>query len=1002
MDRIAALRNAIYYPRMAVAARVALCLALTTATAGAVVPRPTPRIAADTLVALPSAGVKAPLRVQQRLVVRRVVPASYTRFIAAAGGTWDAAWDRATGVPTRIWGSGILVPGSIASPAIAELAARGVLADHLALLAPGASPSDFELVSNVYDGDVRAIGFVQRAGGLAVLGGQVSFRFKRDRLFVIGSEALPNVVAPAIAARLAPALLRDRVSTVLRARLAVPNATATSPAAEVVLPLVGDDTVLGYRIVAPVELDGGADGRYAAYVDPSSGEVIALHQRNSYASGTVLYHSVDRYPAHGYVDRPAPLAHVELDNTAATTASDGTVSWSPDVVQTVTTAVAGDLVAVANDAMNGTTAVAMLPLDPGGSLVWNTIGVDTDEAQVDAYIDTNLAKQYARTFLDPNLSHVDDQLPVKVNENNTCNAFFDGASLNFFAATPMPDGKCPAGTTCCENTARIQDVNFHEFGHFVHTHEIISGVGAFDGAMSEGAADFFACSITNDSGMGRGFFYSDAPLRDLNNTTKWPDDIGEIHHTGMIFGGSFWDLRVALIAQYGPDQGVAITNKIYVGTLRRATGIATALIEALVTDDDDGNLANGTPNECAILAAFGKHGLRVTGGFFEAPATLNDNALSIGVAIDVTGLSPRCPNVALAGATLAWHPSYTGMPERGTTNAQPAGPNRFWAELPLSIGESVFYQGQVGFADGTTMVLPDNVADPYYQLYQGPTTKLYCTDFETDPFADGWTQGADPGENDQWQWGAPSGQGCETCPPAAYSGTHVLAEVLDGNYPSAAYAWVKMPTIFIGQYSNVRLQYRRWLGVEDNHFDQARVTVNDLQAWENGTENIGGNSAYHHIDKEWRFHDVPLSPWFFGHSVTVGWDLRSDMNLSFAGWNLDDVCIVADVTQICGDGKKDVYEECDDGAANEDVPDKCRTYCKLPTCGDGIVDTNEQCDDGALGSKKCTAKCKIIPPAPGAGCCSADGGGGSIAMGGFAFAFLFVRRRRSSRRSVAA
>ena len=35
--------------------------------------------------------------------------------------------------------------------------------------------------------------FVQRANGMIVVGGQVSFRFKHDRLFVIGSEALPNV-----------------------------------------------------------------------------------------------------------------------------------------------------------------------------------------------------------------------------------------------------------------------------------------------------------------------------------------------------------------------------------------------------------------------------------------------------------------------------------------------------------------------------------------------------------------------------------------------------------------------------------------------------------------------------------------------------------------------------------------------------------------------------------------------------------------------------------------
>ena len=53
----------------------------------------------------------------------------------------------------------------------------------------------------------------------------------------------------------------------------------------------------------------------------------------------------------------------------------------------------------------------------------------------------------------------------------------------------------------------------------MHSAEIIQGVGAFDGAMSEGAADTLAVNITGDSGMGRGFFYNDKPLRELDPPT---------------------------------------------------------------------------------------------------------------------------------------------------------------------------------------------------------------------------------------------------------------------------------------------------------------------------------------------------------------------------------------------------------------------------------------------------------------------------------------------------
>ncbi len=50
---------------------------------------------------------------------------------------------------------------------------------------------------------------------------------------------------------------------------------------------------------------------------------------------------------------------------------------------------------------------------------------------------------------------------------------------------------------------------------------------------------------------------------------------------------------------------------------------------------------------------------------------------------------------------------------------------------------------------------------------------------------------------------------------------------------------------------------------------------------------------------------------------------------------------------ICGDGKVDEGEACDDGAANSDTePGACRTTCALPACGDGVHDPAEGCDDG--------------------------------------------------------
>ena len=969
--------------------RTLLGLVVMTGAAYAAVPASGPRVTAETLTALPAANVTKPLRLQEHVLWgQSTPPLAWSAFVGGHGGTWQAAWDAATGVPTRIWGSGIPVPGSIVHADIAERFARQFLADQIGLLAPGAAATDFVLVSNHFDGKIRSIGFTQHVGGRRVVGGQVSFRFEADRLVVIGTEALPHVTFSAPRVKLGATTLVQRATKSLRSQLLLPNAPVSSLGEEVILPLVGEDAVLGYRLARTATIDGGADGRYLGYIDIATGEAIAVRQLNTYATGTVLYHAVDRYPGRGRIDLPAPRTFVTVNGAGQTTTAAGVVSWSPDTDATVATSISGDLVTVVNKAADPTAATATLGLSPSGSMVWDASGAEQSDAQVNTFICVGIAKEYARANIDAAMPTIDEQMVANVNIAQNCNAFFDGKAVNFYQSS-----------TQCQNTALISDVIYHEYGHRVHTAEIIEGVGDFDGAMSEGAADFLASSITGDHGMGRGFYYTDNALRDLDPDGMewmWPTDIGEIHHTGMIFGGVFWDLRKALIAELGDTAGIALTNKLYVATLRRAINIPTGLVEALLADDDDGNLSNGTPHECEIRNAWGRHGIRTATGSIVAPGHLELNALAIGVRINVVGLSERCGGDEVVGAHLDWVPPYSGVPNAGSVDATPAGGDTFFAQLPLSPQDSVSYKARIDFADGSTLTLADNMADRYYQLYQGPTVNLYCTDFEsTDPFSDGWTTGIDDLDTTNWEWGVPTGGA--TDPHAAFSGTHILAQVLNGDYTPKQRSWVKMPPIDIGQYSDVRLQYRRWLASEDSHFDQAKITANDKKAWINFTADMGDSSSTHHVDKEWRFHDVPLSSHFTGHTVTVGFEITSDEGLELGGWQLDDVCIVANPYSICGDGVKNPYEQCDNGAANKDAPDVCHTDCRLPTCGDSFVDSQEECDDGAMGSTTCSDKCMHIDD--GGGCCSSSGGRGSVALAALCGMLLLRRRRRCRPRS---
>jgi hypothetical protein len=965
------------------------CLAvLLTSTAHAFVPPSGPRVTAETLTAMPAANVTKPLRVQPRLDYgSAAAPLAWSRFVAQRGTAWQVSWDAATGVPSRIWGAGMPAPGSVARADIAERFARQVLADHVALLAPGAAPSDFELVSNHFDGTTRSIGFYQRSGGRRVVGGQVSFRFKADRLFVIGSEALPHVTVATSRARLAPTLMHARAVDHLRAELALPAAPVTPLGDEVIVPLVGDHGILGYRLARPATIDGGADGRYLGYIDVVDGRVIAVRQLNTYATATVLYHTVDRYPSTGRprVPRPAQRAHLTINGATATTDMGGIVSWSSDAPTAVQTSVTGDYVTVVNKASGNTAAIASLAIAPGDQLVWDASANDLDDAQVNTFVATNIAKDYVRRFIDPAMPTLDDQMVANVNIAQSCNAFFDGKTINFFQKSAN-----------CQNTGLLQDVVYHEYGHRLHTASIIPGVGDFDGAMSEGASDFLAAAITGDPGMGRGFFYHDGALRDLDPEGMewtWPRDIAEIHYTGQIYGGIFWDLRQDLIASLGEAQGVALVNRLYLATLRRAINIPTSLIEALAEDDDDGNLANGTPNECAIRAAFGRHGLRTATGTIVAPGVLEASVLAIGVHVEVTGLSEHCDGDEIARVELTWLGYST--PPSGTVEATPAGDHKFFAQLPLAMHDSVYYRATIHFSDDSTLTLADNYADPWYQLYTGPTVKLYCTDFEsTDPFATGWTAGTDEADTHAWQWGTPTTGA--TDPRAAFSGSKILALALDGDYSPKQRTWVKTPPIDVGQYSDVRLHYRRWLAVEDSHYDKAIITANDRKTWQNFTANKGDSSSTHHVDKEWRFQDVPLTAYFRGHTVTVGWEITSDEGLELGGWHLDDVCVVANPSSICGDGVKTKTEQCDNGADNRNDADACRSDCRLPVCGDGIVDSLEECDAGSAGSDRCSPQCTIIEP-PDGGCCSASGGQTSSLLLAGGLGLLLARRRRRRR-----
>lgn len=929
-------------------------------------------------------------------IVPRAAKAAWQKFAIAAGGEWRSMWDAHTGVPLRIYGSGIAVPGSVDDPIVAEAASRTLLAEHIGLLAPGASFDDFQIVSNEVTNGIRSVGFIQYHNGMRVIGGQLGFRFKKDRMLMINSEALPTISSRDDTVSVTDSAATTRAIGYIQGDFGADDARASTVDGPYILPLVRADVaeaIVEYPTVLTVRVDSTQPiGRWDVYIDALTGEPVARRQLLHFANGTVQMDVALRRPGGDRQDAPAHYVRVDANGEGNSDADiDGNISWSGNATASVDVQVRGTYTNVNNDA--GSDEVNTISLDPDGTFVWTATG-EYDDAQLVSYVYANNAKLYARG-LNPDLGWLDRVQEVNVNINDTCNAFSDLDAINFFRQSQQ-----------CNNTGRLADVVYHEFGHSLHGQSVIEGVGEFDSGMSEGLSDYYAATIQNDSGMGRGFFLSDEPLREMdppNSEAVWPDDAGEAHDTGLIIGGTLWDLRKAMIEAYGYDEGVERTDDIFYAIIQRAGEHPTAYAEALLADDDDGDLANGTPNQCLIHAAFELHGM-ADGDAASAVGIQKPTRDGFTVNMKVTPPQTVCEVANIVSANVEW--SVRGSAEGGSIVMDVDGED-YQAVIPAQDeGQVLNYRVMVELDDGRMINYPKNPADPFYQVFLGDVEIIYCTDFETDPAEDGWTHGLTSGEMsegaDDWQWGAPNGDNNASGDPgAAFSGNFVYGNDLgednfNGEYQNEKVNFALSPEIDVTGYDNVRLQYRRWLGVEDAQFDQANVYANDSLLWTN-LDTTDGDT--HHTEFEWRFHDIELTDQVADNKVQVKYEIASDQGLSFGGWTLDDFCIVAFVPSVCGDGVVSGVEECDDGDDNsDDGADTCRTSCLLPMCGDGVTDDGEQCDDGNdVDDDLCSNTCIGEGPDEVGGCCSTGEGdvGGMAALFGLTlFGLAILRRRR--------
>ncbi len=380
----------------------------------------------------------------------------------------------------------------------------------------------------------------------------------------------------------------------------------------------------------------------------------------------------------GVMDLEAPMPYADLGDGSFTDSSGGFTATG-----TRTTTLSGRHVTITDQcgalSEGGDGDIALGGSDgdvdcdiPAGASPGNTAASRT------AFYELNRIAQQARGYLPAN-GWLGGQVEAEVNlDIASCFAFWDGTRVR----TSQEMGPCA-------NPGQIASVLDHEWGHGMDQNDASGAIVTSGQGGGEGIADVYSALRLADACIGRGLLLSGSTCSGYGDpcvtcdgirTIDWEDRVSGSPHTltwvrancggtvqcvGAAYSEAIWDLYVRdLGAERGFDSGTAqeVTTRLtYVGGGNASgwfdlagpppgaagCGAGQAYLQLLAADDDDGNLANGTPNMSAIAAAFDRHEIGCTpanggpvvidggclGGPAEAPAlTASTNAGAIDLA----------------------------------------------------------------------------------------------------------------------------------------------------------------------------------------------------------------------------------------------------------------------------------------------------------------------------------------------------------------------------------
>ena len=174
----------------------------------------------------------------------------------------------------------------------------------------------------------------------------------------------------------------------------------------------------------------------------------------------------------------------------------------------------------------------------------------------------------------------------------------------------------------------------------------------------------------------------------------------------------------------------------------------------------------------------------------------------------------------------------------------------------------------------------------------GDTTRAVSLDVDAKTLQVRFPFDSDPGWTTEglWGFGVPQGLGSHNGDPSAgYTGYNVYGYNLAGDYSTnmAEYA-LTSTALDCSEMTNVELRFWRWLGVERDPFDHARVKISTNGAtWATIWSNPGGTLS----DSAWNQMAIDISAIADNQpTVYLRWTMgTTDSSTTYPGWNIDDV-----------------------------------------------------------------------------------------------------------------